>query len=49
MAEYPRPEWLRPGHIFDPAAVRLDLWTLLMLFLGDREFAILTEPELDSN
>ena len=49
MAEYPRPEYLRPGHIFDPAAVRLDLWRLLMLFLGDRSFAELTEPEILNN
>lgn len=43
MAEYERPNHLRQGHLFDPSVVRRELWQLLLIFLADKPFTVLSE------
>jgi hypothetical protein len=45
VAEFHRPAHFRAGHLFDTGPIRRDLWRLLVIFLADRQFAIITEQE----
>lgn len=47
--EFDKPAHLHPGHIVPTSSLRLDLWRLLTIFLADRAFATLTEPEFHAD